>query len=161
MSKAPTFQISALPLETFRPLFGLDDEALRAQGARRCRVDAKPGYPCRVSLEDAAVGETVILLPYEFHHVDSPYRASGPIYVRENARQATLAPGELPPVLDGRQISVRAYNAKGLMRAAEVLPGDELKERLGIFFADSKVAYLHLHNALPGCYSCRVDWVAG
>ncbi len=161
MPNVHPFQISPLPIETFQPLFELSDEALRARGARRCRVEARPGYPCRVSLQDAEVGETVILLAYEFHDVDSPYRASGPIYVRENAQPANLAPGELPQVVHGRQISVRAYNAKGLMRAADVLPGEELKERIGSFFADPKVAYLHLHNALPGCYSCLVDRVEG
>ena len=25
------------------------------------------------------------------------------------------------------------------------------------FFGDPRVRYLHLHNARPGCYNCRVD----
>jgi len=26
-------------------------------------------------------------------------------------------------------------------------------------FADPKIAYAHLHNARPGCYSCRAERV--
>jgi hypothetical protein len=32
-----------------------------------------------------------------------------------------------------------------------------LEEVIARFFADPQVAYLHLHNARPGCYNCRVD----
>ena len=52
-----SFQISALPLETFAPFFDLDDTALAARGARRYVATKKPGFPCRVSLEDAEEGE--------------------------------------------------------------------------------------------------------
>ena len=51
-----TYSISGLPLADFAPLFGLDDSALAAMGARRVVADADRGYPCRVSLMDAAMG---------------------------------------------------------------------------------------------------------
>ena len=43
------FQIHALQAAQFTPLFGLSDDELAAQRACRITVDAKPGYPCRVS----------------------------------------------------------------------------------------------------------------
>lgn len=160
MTTPTPFRISALPLEPFLPFFALTDDELLARGARRCVADSKPGYPCRVSLRDAEVGEKVILLAHMYHPVDGPYQAIGPIYVRESAQPAQLAVGEVPEVVHGRLLSLRAYNAKGLMRAAEVFEGHELEEQIQRLFADEKVTYLHVHNARPGCYSCRVDRVA-
>jgi hypothetical protein len=37
------FRISALPAEAFHPWFELDDEALRARGARAYTADVRPG----------------------------------------------------------------------------------------------------------------------
>ena len=48
-----SFVISGLPVDEFKPLFGLSDVALAERGVVRVRVDAKPGFPCRVTLEDA------------------------------------------------------------------------------------------------------------
>jgi hypothetical protein len=151
------FRITGLPLTSFAPLFALDDNQLAQKGARRLIVDAKPGFPCRVSLQDAEIGERVILLPFAHQPVDSPYRASGAIFVRESAKEAVLAPNELPEVVRSRVLSVRAYDDNGMMLNATVTPGSELETQIESFFADSRVSYLHLHNAGAGCYSCRVD----
>jgi len=56
-----------------------------------------------------------------------------------------------------RVMSVRAYNDKGMMVNAAVIPGKELESQIEKFFDDAKVSYLHLHNAGAGCYSCRVE----
>ncbi len=151
------FRIAALPIEPFQSLFALDDEALARLGARRRVADDFPGYPCRVSLVDAEPGERLLLLPFEHHGADSPYRASGPIYVREGAVQACPAVDEVPLQLARRLLSVRAYSAKGMMRDAEVVEGTALEPVIQRFFEDPKVAYLHLHNARLGCYAARVD----
>ena len=151
------FRIVGLPLAQFQPLFPLDDNELEQKGARRLVVDAKPGFPCRVSLQDAEIGERVILLPFVHHDVESPYRASGPIFVRETAQQVELAPGEIPDVVATRIMSVRAYNDKGTMVNAAITPGTQLESQIEKFLADFRVSYLHLHNAAAGCYSCRVE----
>src|ERR1700704_5613952 len=91
-----SFQVSALPADEFRPLFGLSDAALAERGVIRRTVDAKPGFPCRVSLEDAEPGETVLLLNYEHQSADTPFRASHAIYVREDGPEARLGAGEVP-----------------------------------------------------------------
>jgi len=152
-----TFRIVSLPLTEFQSFFMLNDDELAQKGARRLVVDAKPGFPCRVSLEDAELGEKIILVPFVHHDVDSPYHASGPIFVRENAKEARLAPGEVPEVVSSRTISLRAYDDAGMMLNGEVVPGSELKSRINRLFTNPKVSYLHLHNAGAGCYSCRVE----
>jgi hypothetical protein len=159
MKSSVPFRISALPLEPFIPLFSLDDAELAKHGGRRCIADRKPGFPCRVSLLDADPGERVILVPFSHHSVDSPYQASGPIFVRQGAKQAILDVNEVPESVRGRLLSIRAYDASGLMVDAEVAEGSELESQIERFFALPHVAYLHLHNARPGCYSCRVDRV--
>lgn len=151
------FQISALPMSRFQPLFVLDDAVLSAHNIRRVVADGRSAYPCRVSLQDSVEGEELLLLSYNHHEVDTPYRAAGPIYVRRNALQATLTTREVPTLLRRRQLSLRAYDAIGMMQAASVLQGSELEEGLSKLLAMPQVSYLHIHNAKPGCYSCRVD----
>lgn len=152
------FQISALPAEPFQSLFELSDAELAARGARRQVVSEYPGTPCRVSLEDAAVGETVLLLPYEHQAAaGSPYRSGGAIFVRQGAAEARPAVNEAPESVRRRLLSVRAYDSEGMMINADVTEGRVLEDVIARFFADPRVAYLHLHNARPGCYNCRVD----
>jgi len=148
------FRISGLDPAPFHALFELPDAALAAQGIRRVRADAQAGFPCRVGLVDATPGEELLLLTYPHHDVDSPYRAAGPIYVRRGSQRAELAPGEVPTYVTRRLISLRAYDADAMMSKAEVLEGSEVGARLREWFADAAVAYVHLHNARPGCYSC-------
>jgi len=132
-------------------------DQLAKRGARRMRVDSKPGFPCRVSLADADLGETVILLPFVHHEVASPYRAAGPIFVRENAAEADLSTSEIPELVSIRTLSVRAYDKNSMMIDCAVVAGSEIKPHIEKLFADPDIAYLHLHNAAAGCYSCKVE----
>lgn len=152
-----TFQIHALPIEAFAADAALADGALRARGIRRVVADGKPHYPCRVSLQDAVAGERLLLLPYLHHDVDTPYRASGPIYVREGAVRALPGVDEVPALLRSRLLSLRAYDARGMMAWAEAVPGSEIESAIAQLFAIERVAYLHVHYAKPGCYACRVE----
>jgi len=152
-----SFQLVALDAGEFARLFEQTDAELAAVGARRMVVSAKPGYPCRITLADAEVGETVLLLPYLHHDVTSPYRASGPIYVRQGGVTATPAVGEIPVMFRHRLLSLRAYDATGMMLGADVVQGTELGDAIGRLFKDERVRYLHIHNAKPGCFNCRVE----
>jgi hypothetical protein len=152
-----SFRIEALPRERFAHLFGMSEAELAARGVRRVIVDRAPGFPCRVSLQDAAAGEPVLLMNFEHHSAATPYRASHAIYVREHALTAQPAADEIPEQLTRRLLSVRAYDAEGMMREAEVVPGSELAPLIERLFADPATAYLHLHNAKPGCYAARVE----
>ncbi|HSC27585.1 MAG TPA: DUF1203 domain-containing protein [Vicinamibacterales bacterium] len=151
------FQVSALPEHEFAELFAFDERELGQRGARRYVADRKPGFPCRVSLEDASPGETVILTPFAHLSPDSPYRSTGPVFVRQGARRAAPAVDEVPELLRLRLLSVRAYDGESLMQDAEVVEGRDLEGVIRRFFADRRVSYLHVHFARPGCYACRID----
>lgn len=151
------FRISGLPLNQFSPLFALSNEELARRGAIRKIADERPGFPCRVSLQDAAVGESLILLNYEHLPVASPYRSGHAIYVREAAQETKLAVDEVPELLRIRLLSLRAFDRDGMMRAADVVHGSAVEPVIEQMLADPKVEYLHVHNAKPGCYAARVE----
>ena len=153
------FQISGLKREQFRDLLAFDEDALAAQGAKRLVADTQPGFPCRVSLIDAAPGERVILLTFKHQPTCSPYHGAGPIFVRENAKDTSLEPNHVPDLLRTRLLSVRAYDANDMMVEADVVDGSDLENLLHRFLDNIAVSYVHVHFARPGCFACRVDRV--
>jgi hypothetical protein len=136
-----SFQITGLPLSQFSPLFSMSDEELARQGAVRVTADERPGFPCRVSLQDAEIGERLILLNYEHLPVATPYRSRHAIYVRESATEAQLAVDEVPHQ----------------MRPRLLVPGTAIEKLIEQMFAHPGIAFLHVHNAKWGCYAARVD----
>lgn len=151
------FRISGLPLESFQPLFALDAAGLEAAGVIDFIVDDEHTWPCRVSLQDAVRGERVLLLNFRHQPAKSPYAACGPIVVRRDAAQACVAVDEVPAQQRSRLLAVRAFDARDWIVAGDVVPGTEVEGLIERFFADPRVAYLHLHNARYGCYAARVD----
>jgi hypothetical protein len=156
------FDISGLDPQRYAHLFSLSDAELAAQGIDRHIADAPLGFPCRVTLCDAAVGEQLLLLNHQHLPEHSPYQANGPIFVRRAAVDApsrAIFRQQLPPALAQaeRLFSVRAYDAHHRMRDAEVASGAQLAAQLERFLADQQVAYLHIHFARRGCYVARVD----
>jgi len=155
-----SFRLVGLAAENFEPYFAMGDAELAALGARRVVADSPTGFPCRVSLVDADVGDELLLLPHEHLSTGSPYRASGPVYVRRGATRAVLAPDAIPPYVTRRVMSVRAYDPGDMMVDADVCEGTRVREVIERFVADDGVAFIHLHNAKRGCFSCRVERVA-
>lgn len=149
------FQIHALPADPFQHLFDMTDKELKACKARRVIADEHPGYPCRVSLEDAEIGETLILVNYAHLDVPSPYAATHAIYVRQFAERALPKVGDVPAVLTRRTLSFRAFDTHGMMCHAEVAPGHEAARILNHMLTDSQVSHVDLHNAAPGCFAAR------
>jgi len=43
-----------------------------------------------------------------------------------------------------------------MMVAADVVDGRELSGQLDWMLARREVTYVHVHNAKPGCFACRV-----
>jgi hypothetical protein len=152
----PSFQLIGLPYRPFAPLFELSDLDLSKMNIHRVFATQNPGYPCRVSLADADVGEELLLLPYPHQAADSPYKASGPIFVRKAAVEATIDPGVIPNYVRGRMMSVRAYDSAHLMTDATVCAGGDASVAIQRMFDAAEVSYLHLHNANRGCFSCTV-----
>jgi hypothetical protein len=151
------FRISALEPTQFSHLFHLSEKELASHGILRYAVTANPGFPCRVSLQDAELGEKVLLLNY--NHLDNatPYRASHAIFVGENATRAELDIDEVPDSIRNRLMSVRAFDAQGMMLDADVVDGKLLEPVLQRLFDNEAVEFLHLHNAKRGCYAARVN----
>lgn len=153
------FIITALDEKEFSSLFEIDDADLAKVSAVRMTVDAHPGFPCRVSLVDAAIGEEVILLTFQHHKTQSPYQSSGAIFIRKGAKRATLPINEIPKMLEHRLLSLRGYNNIGMMQSASVIEGSELKNHISEIFTNDTIAYIHIHNAKPGCFNCVVERV--
>jgi len=151
-----SFRIHALAVTPFTALFDMSDSELANFKATRMVADAKPGFPCRVSLADAEVGEALILVNFEHQAGDSPYQSSHAIFVREQAEQAFPTVGEVPEALKIRLTSIRAFDSKHFMVAADVVDGALLAEAIPAMLANPEVDYLHLHNAKQGCFAARV-----
>jgi hypothetical protein len=151
------FRIRGLPAEQFAPLFTLSDDALAQQGAVRRIADARePGYPCRVSLADSKPGDELILVNYEHHAVESPYRMRFAIFVRKGD-ETFDAVDTVPDQLRTRTLAVRAFDAGAMMVGFELVEGQKLESAIGRLLADPRAAYLHVHFAAPGCYAARVE----
>ena len=150
------FQFVALPVEHFTLFFSMNDADLASVNAKRMIADTHPGFPCRVSLMDAPVGERVILAQFQHHAANSPYQSTGPIFVRELAQAAKPEVNEIPVMFNHRLLSVRAYDKAAMMKGARVVEGSVLEETIRDFFTNEGISYLQIHNAAPGCFNCTV-----
>jgi Protein of unknown function (DUF1203) len=149
-----TFRILGLPAENFTHLFELSDSDLAAQGGVRRTVDGN--YPCRVSLTDSRPGEELLLINYEHHPVDSPYRMRFAIFVREGDQTYDKV-DQVPEQLRSRMLAVRSFDSNAMMVANQLVDGSEIEPVLEKMLAPSNVDYLHIHFAAPGCYAAKVQ----
>ena len=133
-----TYRITGLDPAAFAHFVKAGDATLANQNAVRVTAAAKPGYPCRITLEDAEPGETLILLNYVSHDVATPYRNAYAIF-------------------EGRPIALRAFDTAGMLRSAALaLPG-RVDETIHSVFADPEIAYIHAHNAAHGCFAAVIE----
>jgi Protein of unknown function (DUF1203) len=150
------FRILGLPAQDLSAWFTLSEPELAARNAVRRIVDQKPGFPCRISLTDAEVGDEVLLINYEHLPVASPYRSSHAIYIRKN-EETFDAIGVVPDMLRSRLLSLRGFDDAGMMTGADVIDGREIEMAIARMFDDERTAYLHAHIARPGCYAARIE----
>src|ERR1700742_3149061 len=134
-------------IEGLDPARFADPEALIAEGAIRMTVDGAGGYPCRVTLEDAEPGESVILLNYISADVQTPFRASHAIFVREGATTAPRYEDVAPPYLERRTLSLRGFDRAGMMRRASVTAPGEADTGIRGLLEDEEIDYVDVHNA--------------
>ena len=152
-----SFQISGLAEGRFQHLFGQTSEELAKYAIERMTVESQPGYPCRVSLRDVNIGETVLLMNYEHLSTRSPYRSSHAIFVKEGASRANVGKNQIPEMLRIRLLSVRSFDANGMMVDADVVDGHDLEPTIERMLSRESVDFLHIHNAKRGCFMARVD----
>lgn len=152
-----SFAITGLPVDEFKSLFGLPDAELKRRGVIRKTADSWPGFPCRVTLEDAAPGESVLLLNYESHKAPTPYRSSYAIYVRENAVRSGAFIDEPPPVLLGRPLALRLFDEGGMLIGAKLVAASgDVRGAIEEAFENAACAYIHAHNAAHGCFAAEI-----
>ncbi len=152
-----TFRIVGIDPTPFIALYGLDDESLRQAGAVRYTVNNMPGFPDRVEMRDMAIGESALLVNYFHIPQQTPYRSSHAIFIREGAQAQYNSIEIVPEVMKIRTLSVRAFDAEHMMKDAALVEGQHAAELFKKMLACKEVSYLHVHNAIRGCYSGRVE----
>jgi hypothetical protein len=152
------FTIRGLPVEQFRPYFRAPSDELARHNIVRVTAGETGFYPCRVLLEDARPGETLLLLNHEYLPVESPYRGRHAIFVNEAASAPRTFVGEVPDILRTRKlISLRAFDGAGMMIDADVVRGADVEATVRRLFEDARAEYLHAHNVARGCFAARID----
>ena len=152
-----TYRITGIDPAPYRHLYGLSEEGLAKQGIVRMTVTEKPSFPCRVSLTDRDIGESVLLLNHVSHDVANPYRATHAIFVTEGAEEAAEYVDEVPPVFTPRILSLRAFDADGMMADAILTQPGEADAGIRKLFENPEVIMIHAHNAGRGCFSAKIE----
>jgi hypothetical protein len=152
-----TYKISGLDPAHFAHLIGLSDEELARHGAARMTADGRPSFPCRIQLDDAQAGETLLLVNHVSHQGNNPYRASHAIFVSESATEPAVYEDEIPPALARRILSLRAFDANGMMTDAALAQPGEADAAIRQLLANDEVDHVDAHNATRGCFAARVE----
>lgn len=150
-----TYVIEGIDPAPYLPLYGCTEAVLAERSVIRMCADKESAFPCRVTLEDAPVGEALLLLNHESRAPGTPYHARHAIFIRE----AAIAPGRfvdtIPPVVAKRKVSLRAFDAQGMMIDAMLAEPGEADAGLRSLFANPSVLEVDVHNAVRGCFSAR------
>jgi len=152
-----SYVVKGIDPEPYRSLFGLSDEELAKQGVVRMTVSAKPSFPCRVSLTDRDLGESMLLINHVSHDVANPYRASHAIFVTEGADKAAEYVDQVPPVFETRVLSLRGFDADGMMAEAILTQPGGADAGIRQLFANPDIETIHAHNATRGCFSAKIE----
>ena len=152
-----TYRISGLDPAPFAHLFGLSDEALAVHGAVRMTATGQPGFPCRVQLDDAKAGETLLLVNHVSHDGNNPYRASHAIFISENPKERASYRDEIPPALDRRILSLRGFDDRGMMVEAILAQPGEADPAVRGMLDNPAVDHIDAHTAIRGCFMARVE----
>lgn len=150
------FVIRGLSASHYRQLYGMSNEKLEANGAKRYVCDATPGYPDRIEMRDAEIGETLLLVNHVSMDKRTPYKASHAIFVREGAEHSFEAENEVPPVMFNRLLSLRAFDQSGMMVDADIAKAEKIQTTIEKMLGDKQVAHIDAHNAVRGCFSGRI-----
>ena len=151
-----SYRIDGLDPAAFAKLYGASDQTLAEHRAVRVTADAQPGFPCRVTLEDMAPGETLLLLPHRLERPGGPFAFTYAVFVREGAMMPARFLDKVPPVFGPRVLSLRGFNADGMVTAAALAQAGEADAAIRRVLDDRAVVYIDVHNAVAGCFAARV-----
>ncbi len=150
------YRIIGLDPAPFAHLFGASDLYLKELGVSRLMVATHSSSPCRVTLDDAAVGEAVLLL----NHVSvdqGPYRASHAIFVTEGVLGAARFDNVMSPALQSRVLSLRAFDQGAMIIDAALAQPGQGDAGVRRLFDNPAVAYVHAHYATRGCFAAAIE----
>lgn len=146
------YQISGLDPAAFA-----DTAELIAAGAIRVTADQPDAYPCRITLEDAEPGESLILLNHVSADVATPFRASHAIFIREQAAAASHHVNAVPSVVARRATSLRGFDANGMMRDAILAQPGEADAGIRRLLEKEEIVHVDIHTATWGCFLARAE----
>ena len=123
------------------------------------RMIADHASPCRVCLRDALPGEAVLLGSYDLPRPRGIYWTPSPIFVHAAPCVPFDQPDRIAPILRGRMISVRAYDADDqcVYDLGFAGDGETIEVPLARALDDPRTAFVNIHTAKPGCLLCRVE----
>lgn len=144
--------IATATAERFRRT-GLDDRGNAVIAMQR------EAAPCRHCLGNGAAEETMLLGSYDLPAPRGVYWTPSPIFVHARDCALFTETGVIAPIVRGRLVSVRAYDAAGmcLYDLGDVCDGDKVEPLLFRALADDRTATVNIHTARPGCLLCAVE----
>ena len=148
-----SFRNTGLTARPFAHLFGLSDDELAVHGALRYRGK---GLPDRIALSDTVGDETVLLVNHEHQSAATPYRSRHAIFVRERAAEPFDAVDAVPDALRRRMLSLRGFDARGMMVDADLVDGQQIEALIERLLAQPEIDYVHAHFARRGCYAALI-----
>lgn len=151
------FRITGLSPAPFERFYGLSDAKLRVLNIVRYTVDETPGFPDRIEMREGRIGETMLLLNHIYQPANSPYKASHAVFVLEGATHKFDEINTIPEVMQHRILSLRAFDANGMMISADLAEGPKVEPLIQTQIALPNTAYIHAHNAKQGCYSGLIE----
>jgi hypothetical protein len=80
-----------------------------------------------------------------------------PSFVTEGAEQAAEFVVQVPPVFTSRVLSLRGFDAAGMMTDALVAQPGEADAAIRKLFENPDVQTIHAHNAARGCFAAKIE----
>ena len=94
------------------------------------RTEEPRALPCRVCLEEASVGEEMLLFSYSPFERPVPYRNVGPIFVHATACRPYDRPATVPDLMRRRLLALRGYSAQDRMIECDLVGTVRHRDRL-------------------------------
>jgi hypothetical protein len=126
-------------------------------GKAEMLLASDPRFPCRHCLEETPIDSEVLLISYQPLARKTPYAARGPIFICAADCDAFKGIDAVPEIVASRTVNLRAYDASGRMLYAhsQLSSGSEAEKHIASMLSDDRVAEVHAHTALHGCFLCK------
>ena len=151
-----SYVIYGLDPEQFKPLFEHDEAILASKNIVKLTAE-EDDFPCRVSLDHAALGDHILLLNYAHQPAPTPYQSAHAIYVAKGSSKPGIYRNTIPPVLRSRLLSMRAFNRSHMIIKADVVDGKQAEALIEQLLGDPETEYIHVHFAKRGCFAARIE----